>query len=282
MPEKITTAVIAAAGSATRMWPASKVYPKELFPLGRIPVIVHLVWELLDAGIEEIIVVTAGRTGPAVEALFDPSSAPEKIAGDPLIKRFQETLSRGVVTLMEQSGPYGNATPLRDALGRVGNHACIYAFGDDIVIGENATQGLLRIYGRTSHPVMGAQGVAPQRTSSFGILECEREGGFDYVQRILEKPKPGQTESNLASFGRYVVTPPVLDIVRRTKVGKDNELWFVDAMGGFLTGGGKVCAHTLTSGTWYTVGDPPSYADAVKAATEEQQQFSGRSAPPGS
>src|SRR3954471_24300302 len=134
MPEKITTAVIAAAGSATRMWPASKVYPKELFPLGKIPVIVHLVWELMDAGIEKIIVVTAGRTGAAMEARFNPSNAaPDKISADPLVKRFQETLSCGVVRIMEQSGPYGNATPLRDAAETVGNHPCIYAFGDDIV-----------------------------------------------------------------------------------------------------------------------------------------------------
>ena len=30
-------AVIAAAGSASRMWPASKIIPKELFPLGKVP-----------------------------------------------------------------------------------------------------------------------------------------------------------------------------------------------------------------------------------------------------
>ena len=65
------------------MWPASKVCPKELFPLGKIPAIVNLVWELMDAGIEEVIIVTAGRTGAAMKALFDPSNAaPEKIAGD--------------------------------------------------------------------------------------------------------------------------------------------------------------------------------------------------------
>ena len=46
--------------------------------------------------------------------------------------------------------------------------------------------------------------------------------------------------------------------------------------------GGKVCAHTLTAGNWYTVGDPQSYADAVKAATEEQLRLSEQSARPGS
>ena len=271
MPEKIKTAVIAAAGLATRMWPASKVCPKELFPLGKIPVIVHLVWELMDAGIEEIIVVTAGRTGDAMRALFDSSiPAPEKVADDPLVRRFQETLTRGVVTIIEQSGPYGNATPLHDAAGRVGNNACIYAFGDDIVVGENATQGLMNIFEQTGYPVMAAQEVEARRKSSFGILECKRIEGVECVTRILEKPAAGATPSNLASFGRYLVTPPVLDIVRGTKIGRDNEVWFVDAVNGYLEQGGRVYAHTLSSGTWYTVGDPQGYADAVKAATEEQ------------
>src|SRR2546422_6757428 len=130
MPEKIMTAVIAAAGSATRMWPASKVCPKELFPLGKIPAIVNLVWELMDAGIDEVIIVTAGRTGAAMKALFDPSNAaPEKIAGDPLVRRFQEKLRRGEVTLMGQSGPDRNATALRGAANPVGDQAWRLSLG---------------------------------------------------------------------------------------------------------------------------------------------------------
>src|SRR5258708_34100785 len=106
MPEKIMTAVIAAAGSATRMWPASKVCPKELFPLGKIPAIVNLVWELMDAGIDEVIIVTAGRTGAAMKALFDPSNAaPEKIAGDPLGRRFQAKRPPRRATRAGASGP---------------------------------------------------------------------------------------------------------------------------------------------------------------------------------
>src|SRR5258708_35796361 len=92
MPEKINSAVIAAAVTATRMWPSSKVCPKELFPLGKIPVIVHLVWELMDAGIEEIVLVTADRTGDAMRALFDPSvPPPEKIGGGRLVRRCPRT-----------------------------------------------------------------------------------------------------------------------------------------------------------------------------------------------
>jgi UTP--glucose-1-phosphate uridylyltransferase len=117
---------------------------------------------------------------------------------------------------------------------------------------------------------MGAQEVAPARKSSFGILECARENGVQYITRLLEKPKPEETPSNLASFGRYLVTPSVLEMLGRTRPGKDGEIWFIDAVMGHLEAGGKACAATLQSGVWYTVGDPKSYADAVEAATEEQ------------
>jgi UTP--glucose-1-phosphate uridylyltransferase len=271
MLQKITTAVIAAAGQATRMWPSSKVFPKELFPLGKIPVIVHLVWELMSAGIENVVIVAAPHNSGFMAGLFDPSrGAPEKLLADPLVRRFQESLSRCSISIIEQIGNYGNGTPLRVATERFGKQPCIYAFGDDIVIGENATRGLVDVYERTGHPVLGGQEVPSERKSSFGILECESHDGVDYITRILEKPACGETSSNLASFGRYLVTPPVLEMLGRTKPGRDGEIWFIDAVNAHLREGGHACTFRPTHGTWYTVGDPRSYAEAVRAATEEQ------------
>ncbi|HTS09903.1 MAG TPA: sugar phosphate nucleotidyltransferase [Candidatus Eisenbacteria bacterium] len=273
MPDKINTAVIAAAGQATRMWPASKAFPKELFPLGRIPVIVHLLWELRDAGIEQFVVVTAESSGPAVRALLDPSVAPpDKVANEPLVRRFQEMLTRDSVTIMRQTGNYGNGTPLRIAASKIKDQPCIYAFGDDIVVGENATSGLIQTFERTGHPVLAAQEVPTSRKSAFGILECTRTNGIQYISRILEKPLPDETSSNLASFGRYLVTPRLLETLCNTPPGRDGELWFTDSIKAYLDHGGRACAFSLTNGRWYTVGDPRSYAEAVKAATEEQSR----------
>ncbi len=273
MLQKTTTAVIAAAGQATRMYPSSKVFPKELFPLGRIPVIVHLVWELIDAGIENVVIVAAPHNSGFMAGLFDPLKlAPEKLLADPLVMRFQESLRRCSISIIEQNGNYGNGTPLQLAAERFGKQPYIYAFGDDIVIGENATRGLVEIYERTGHPVLGGQEVPPERTSSFGILEYAHREGVDYITRILEKPSLGETSSNLASFGRYLVTPPVLDMLGRTRPGRDGEIWFIDAMSAHLRDGGQACTFRPTKGKWYTVGDPRGYADAVTAATAEQAQ----------
>ncbi|MEK7994064.1 MAG: sugar phosphate nucleotidyltransferase [Planctomycetota bacterium] len=269
MAHDVKTAVIAAAGHATRMWPASKVLPKELFPLGRIPAIVHLVWELVDAGIRRVILVVGRQAARPIEMLLDRSiRPPTKIADDPVVRQFEVTLAETDFVILHQSGPYGNAVPLLLAAHSVGPEPCIYAFGDDIVLGENVTKGLLKSYFSTGCPVLAAQHIESHRIPLFGILECWQEGGFEYVSRLIEKPSPGQTLSDLASFGRYLVTPDLMDTLRTITPSRDGELWFVDAVIRRINNGERVCAFTLTSGKWYTVGDPLSYAEAVKAATE--------------
>jgi UTP--glucose-1-phosphate uridylyltransferase len=262
-------AVITAAGSGTRMWPATKVVPKELFPLGRMPTLVRVVWEMLDAGVREIVLVVTEQSESSVRRLFDPSSpAPANVRDDPEVQRFEKMLAATTFHVVRQVGPYGNGTPLLSAADLVGDETCVYAFGDDVIFGENATANLLRVHERTGTPVLAAQQVEPERTKSFGILECTERNGIQFVRRLIEKPAPGETSSTLAAFGRYLVTPDVLNQLRNTKPGKGGELWFVDAVIRRMQDGREVCAAPLTAGRWLTVGDPRGYADAVKAASD--------------
>jgi UTP-glucose-1-phosphate uridylyltransferase len=98
------------------------------------------------------------------------------------------------------------------------------------------------------------------------------------VTRLVEKPKPGETASRLASFGRYLVTPEILRYLASAGVGRDNELWFVDAILAHMRNGGKVAALALKTGTWYTVGDPVGYRDAiVQAIATGAEPFGHRS-----
>ena len=265
----VTTAVIAAAGSATRMWPASKTVPKELFPLGRVPAIIHLVWEFVEVGVSRIVIVVSPQASSLMREMFDPSlRPPEKIENDPLVRRFLDTLATTEFVFIDQTGSYGNGTPLRLAANQVGNFPCIYAFGDDIVFGENVSRGLLNTFKLTGCPVLAAQQVEEFRKSQFGIIECDEVDGIHYVTRLIEKPQVSETPSSLAAFGRYLVTPDLLDILRGTVPGRDGEVWFVDSVIQRIQKGGRVCAFPLSAGKWYTVGDPTSYARAVMAAHE--------------
>jgi UTP--glucose-1-phosphate uridylyltransferase len=203
-----------------------------------------------------------------VQGLLDPAvSPPPKMANDPTVQRFLNIFAQVEFTLIPQSGNYGNGTPLIQAADIVGTAPCLYAFGDDIVFGENISRALVDMFHRTGSPVLAAQPVEPSRKSSFGILECREQDGIQYVSRLIEKPAPDETPSNLAAFGRYLVTPELMLLLRKTTRGKDNEVWFVDAVIQHIKDGKPVCAVTLSTGKWYTVGDPASYADAVRACS---------------
>jgi len=250
------------------MWPASKVIPKELFPLGKLPAIVHLVSELAAAGIRNVILVVSEQSLSLIRALFDPSIAPpSKSKTDPLTQAFEALLATTKITVVPQKGTYGNATPLITVADQL-DGPCIYAFGDDVVFGENATRGLKDTYAVAGRPVLAVQRVSPSRISSFGIIEGHNENGILFVDRLIEKPSPQETTSTLASFGRYVVTEDLLETLLRIRPGREGEVWFVDGIIEQLKQGQTVCAFPLTKGTWYTVGDPVGYAQAVAAAAK--------------
>jgi UTP--glucose-1-phosphate uridylyltransferase len=264
----VTSAVIAAAGQATRMWPASKAIPKELFPLGKIPALGHLVCELVDAGIRRIIVVTSPNGSDLIKKMLDPDLLPPKnVENDPIVQYFVARLAQADITIIHQTGSYGNATPLMQAAEMIGSEPCIYAFGDDIVLGENISMELIRTYLQTGAPVMATQEIEAARTCLFGILECIAEDRYQRVTRVIEKPPLGATNSNLAAFGRYLVTPEIMTALKTISAGKNGEMWFVDAVIQLIAAGRPVFACKLTTGKWFTVGDPKGYAEAVSAAS---------------
>jgi UTP--glucose-1-phosphate uridylyltransferase len=61
-----------------------------------------------------------------------------------------------------------------------------------------------------------------ETTSRFGIAECDQ----DRVLRLVEKPPPGTSTSNVAIFGRYVVTEAVIAGLRAPSTGGEMELTY--------------------------------------------------------
>jgi UTP--glucose-1-phosphate uridylyltransferase len=262
-------AVIAAAGSASRMWPSSKVMPKELFPLGKVPAIAHVVWEMIDAGFTDIRIVIRKGEPPMIAQLLDPSrgAPPEPVKDDAVVKRFEQMIASATFSFVEQDGPYGNGTPLLNGTSGI-DEPVLFAFADDVVFGENAVAGMVQLYERTGNPILAVQEVAPEEVRKFGILDTTSRDGIDVINRFVEKPGPGETNSRLASLGRYLVTPELVNALRATPTGKGGELWLADAFIALLTNGRELDAFRLTSGQWHTVGTPEGYARAVQAAME--------------
>ena len=67
---KVRKAVIPAAGLGTRMLPASKTVPKEMLPLVDKPVLQYIIEEAVEAGIEDILIIT-NRSKSPMDDYFD-------------------------------------------------------------------------------------------------------------------------------------------------------------------------------------------------------------------
>ena len=251
------------------MWPASKIIPKELFPLGKVPAIAHVLWEMIDAGISDIRIIIRKGQPPAIAELLDPGrgAPPESVKDDPVVRRFEQMIGAASFTFIEQDGPYGNGTPLLNGTEGV-EEPCIFAFADDVVFGENPVAGMASLFERTGNPVLAVQEVSPEEVRKFGILDTVTEQGDDVVRRFVEKPGPGETSSRLASLGRYLITPELVQVLRATPTGKGGELWLADAFIELLNRGRRLNAFRLTSGQWHTVGTPEGYVRAAMAAME--------------
>src|ERR687898_674033 len=70
MTQRITKAVIPAAGLGTRFLPATKAMPKEMLPVVDKPAIQYVVEEAVRAGLTDVLMIT-GRNKNALENHFD-------------------------------------------------------------------------------------------------------------------------------------------------------------------------------------------------------------------
>ncbi|HKQ75503.1 MAG TPA: sugar phosphate nucleotidyltransferase [Blastocatellia bacterium] len=259
---RVETGVIAAAGSGTRMLPVTLGYPKELLPIINKPAIHLIIEEFIEAGLKKIIIVTGENPGP-LHRQYKPSKLPPRGRYKPL-DEFVEKMC-GVEILFEpQTGPYGNGTPLMVARPHIPTgEGFIYAYGDDILKSKvSFAKQLVETHQATGSLVAGVQEVPWEDTTRYGIVEF-REGSDREMKDVVEKPARGEAKSNLAMFGRFLLSTDVIQILSEIPLGKSNELWLTDAVREYIRRGGSVVAQPVTDGKWLTIGDPLNYLKTV-------------------
>ena len=272
---KIKKAVIAVAGSGTRLLPATKSMPKEMLPIVDKPIIQLVVEEMVEAGIEDIIFVTRWDKKP-LEDHFDHSSALE----DDLEKNGKKELSEMVKNLAEmanfiyvrQKGPYGNGTPILSAASIVDDEPFVFAWGDDLVKSKvSFTKQMVEEYEKTGNLMIGVQEVPKEEVYRYGVVKL-REGTSE-IEDIVEKPSVEEAPSNLADFGRMILNQDFINILKETALGKGNELWVTDAIKTYVKKGGIFLAKKVEGGEWLTTGDPLNYMKALLEYAFEREDI---------
>ena len=261
---KVETGVIAAAGSGTRMLPVTLGYPKELLPIINKPAIHLIIEEFIDSGLRKIIIITGDNPEP-LKRTYDPSIAPSR-GQFKMLDEFLDKLSDVEIIMKPQSGPYGNGTPLivaRDEIPE--DQGFIYAYGDDLIKSKTPfTRKLIEKHIQTGALVVGTQSVPWEDVVRYGIAQI-KDGSEHELDDVIEKPSLEEARSNLAMFGRFLLSAEVIQILTEIPRGKDGELWLTDAVREYLRRGGKVAAESVDDGEWLTIGDPANYLKTLLA-----------------
>jgi UTP--glucose-1-phosphate uridylyltransferase len=259
---KVETGVIAAAGSGTRMLPVTLGYPKELMPIINKPAIQLIIEEFIEAGLKKIIIITGENPGP-LHRQYKTSDLPPRGKYKHL-DEFVDQISRVQIVFEPQVGPYGNGTPLIVARPHIpSGEGFIYAYGDDILKTRvSFAKQLIETHIRTGALVAGTQEVDWEDVVRYGIVEF-KPGTDREMADVIEKPARQEAKSNLAMFGRFLLSNEVIQILNEVPLGKANELWLTDAVRELIRRGGRVVAQPVTDGQWLTIGDPVNYLNTV-------------------
>ncbi|MBR4285606.1 MAG: UTP--glucose-1-phosphate uridylyltransferase GalU [Methanocorpusculum sp.] len=236
--EKVTKAVIPAAGFGTRFFPITKAMPKEMVPVVDKPVIQYVVEEAVASGCDDILIIT-GRNKRAIEDHFDVSAELNMHlanSGNTELLEASERLSDlADIHYIRQKEQRGLGDAVLCAKQHVGNEPFAVLLGDTICLpntGEKpCTAQLADVYCKTGLPVIGVEEVPEHKIKDYGIIDgvLLEERLYDVID-IIEKPSPEEAPSNIGAMGRYLLTSDIFEILEHTKPGRKGEIQLTDAL----------------------------------------------------
>ena len=222
------------AGFGTRFLPATKAMPKELLPIVDKPLIQYAAEEAVNAGIDTLIFVT-GRNKRAIEDHFDSNAELEtalkskgRLAEAEMVHNI---LPKGVECIfVRQSDQLGLGHAVLCAERAVGDEPFAVLLADDFIVdrGNGTTSKLLDAFSFSKKCQLSVMEIKGIEISRYGVIIPGDK--LKSVKGLIEKPHYNDAPSNLASIGRYILTPNIFKILRDIKTGTDGEIQLADAI----------------------------------------------------
>jgi len=268
MKKKVRKAVIPVAGLGTRFLPATKAMPKEMLTVVDRPTIQYIVEEAVASGIEQVILITSeGKS--AIENHFDYNFELETVLARKNKHALREELNNISnlidIVSVRQKKPLGLGHAILMARNVVGDEPFAVLLGDDLVLSDvPCCLQMLNLFEETQESIVAIQKVPMDQTRHYGIVEGTLEKERTYlVERLVEKPPPGTTDSNLAIIGRYILLPDIFELLEKTTPGHGGEIQLTDAL---LALSKKRAMYACEfQGTRFDAGDKLGYLKATTA-----------------
>jgi UTP--glucose-1-phosphate uridylyltransferase len=261
---EVTKAVIPAAGFGTRFLPVTKAQPKEMMPVLDKPTIQYVVEEAVEAGIDDILIIT-GRGKQAIERHFDKSyELEEELEADGKLDRLdrvQEIADLADIHYVRQKERDGLGDAILYARKHVGDEPFALLLGDTIIQnGTPCTESLIDEAEAHDTSVLSLERVPWEQVPSYGVADSgdvdSSDGSFP-VNDFVEKPPQEEAPSNLAITGRYVLTSEIFELLEATEKGVGDELQLTDAIRKL-----DAVRGVELDGDRYDIGNIPSWLQA--------------------
>ncbi|MDH1557943.1 UTP--glucose-1-phosphate uridylyltransferase GalU [Pseudomonas chengduensis] len=226
-----------AAGYGTRFLPATKAMPKEMLPVVDTPLIQYGVEEALQAGLNEIAIVT-GRGKRALEDHFDISYELENeisnTGKEKSLSGVRHLIDHCTFSYTRQVEMKGLGHAILTGRSLIGDEAFAVVLADDLCLnldGDGVLTQMVKLYEQFRCSIVAIQEVPIEEVSRYGVIagEALREDIFR-IDSMVEKPNPEDAPSNLAIIGRYILTPDIFSLIEQTEPGKSGEIQITDAL----------------------------------------------------
>ncbi|MDC0580891.1 UTP--glucose-1-phosphate uridylyltransferase GalU [Amylibacter sp.] len=266
MISKVRKAVFPVAGLGTRFLPATKAMPKELLPIIDKPLIQYAAEEAISAGLDTLIFIT-GRNKRAIEDHFDGNNELELAlrskGKNELADMVKNTLPKGIecifVRQREQLG-LGHAVLCAERV--VGSEPFALLLADDFLSynGKGITSDLIEKFKKSGKSQLSVMKVDGPDISKYGVIVPNKKTGS--VEGIIEKPDLENAPSDLASIGRYILTPDIFDILKNQSIGVGGEIQLADSIN--TQAENHMVETVLLNGKRFDCGTIEGYINAIK------------------
>ncbi|MHB9003113.1 MAG: UTP--glucose-1-phosphate uridylyltransferase GalU [Coriobacteriia bacterium] len=227
-------AIIPAAGLGTRFLPVTKSQPKEMLPVVDKPVIQYVVEEAVASGCRDVLIIT-GRGKRAIEDHFDRSmeleDMLEKSSNIHKLREIRNISDMAEVFYVRQKRPRGLGHAVLCGAPFTADEPFFVMLGDVLVPQHDCLPKLKSVHDRYGTSVISVMPVEQKYVSRYGVIAgTEVEPGVWKVTDLVEKPPANEAPSNLAIFGRYLLTPALMEVLPKVEPGRGDEIQLTDAL----------------------------------------------------
>lgn len=271
MPPAIDRAVIPAAGFGARLRPITQALPKEMLPLGRKPVLEHVMEEMRTAGIRRLLFVVS----PSKESIrrYFGSGEAWDVCCDYVIQPERKGLGEAVL----RAEAWTEDLPFVVAFGD-----CIVESGETHAL-DLPLSRLISTHIRTqAAATVLTERIPRKKARQYGMLApavpiSDTPSKPFPLADIVEKPAPESAPSRMAVAARWALNRDIFGYLRRMTPGPDGEIGLTEAVRALLADGKSAWAVPLKSGeSRLDIGGWETYLVAVARAAADDPECGPR------